>query len=507
MRRRPEGVVRTCLASAVLGLLAPVVLAQGNAPAWAFESGVGLRQVFTDNANLGPDKKSESITEASANLRLAANRGMLRGVADYGITGSVHAHNGDANELRHFLAANGTAELVSEMAFVDLRASYSQQAISAFGTQSRDRAFDNANSTDVGSLSVSPYLRGLLFGSAVSYDARVSLQTTRAKDTSASDVDEASALLRLSGSAGPSGLGWYAQATHSETDYLAGRRTFDTQARVGISYLVGRELRLGVHAGRERTDVSVLGGESLDTWGAQAEWLPSERTSLSANIDRRFFGTAHQLQFSHRTPNTVWAATSSRDVSTNSQQGVGAFGSAYDLFFRQLTSNEPDPVKRDLLVRSLLRSNGIDPNAVVVSGFLASSATLRRSHAASVGLVGARNTVTLQITSSRDQRADQFASAFDDLSTAGVVRQHGLTLDWAYRLSATSSLTASAAWQRSEGDTAETARSTLKSIGASWTATLGPRTTASLGARHARYDSPSVPYDENSVFGSFRLSF
>jgi uncharacterized protein (PEP-CTERM system associated) len=494
------------VAAAVLGLLAPAVLAQEvTARPWTFESGVGLRQVFTDNVDLGPDKRSDAITEATGSVRLGANRGRLRGFLDYSLTASAHARKQDANELRHFLAAAGTAELVSEFAFVDLRANYSQQAISAFGTQSRDRALDNSNSTDVGSLSVSPYLRGA-FGRALNYEARASLQTTRAKDTTASDVDNASASLRLDGNAA-SNLGWNAQVVHSETDFLAGRQTFNTQARVGLSYLVGRELRLGVHVGRERTDVAVLGGESLDIWGAQAQWSPSPRTSLSGDFERRFFGNAHHAQFSHRTPNTVWSVSSSRDLSTTSQEGVGAFGSAYDLFFRHFTSAEPDAVKRDLLVRTLLRANGIDPNTVVVGGFLASAATLRLLHAASVGLVGARNTVTLQVTSSREERADRLANAFDDLTTAGVVRQLGLNLDWAYRLSATSSLTASAAYQRSESDAAGTARSTLKSLTGVWTATLGPRTTASVGARHARYDSPSVPYDENSVFGSFRLSF
>jgi uncharacterized protein (PEP-CTERM system associated) len=266
-------------------------------------------------------------------------------------------------------------------------------------------------------------------------------------------------------------------------------------------------LRLGAHVGRERTDLAVLGGESLAIWGAQVEWLPTERTSLAATVEHRFFGTAHQLQFSHRTPRTVWAVSSSRDVSTTSQQGVGEFGSVYDLFFRQFASAEPDAIKRDLLVRTLLSVNGIDPNTVVISGFLASAATLRRSHSASLGLIGVRNTVTLRLSASRDQRADRLANVLDDLSSATEVRQHGLALDWAYRLSATSSVSAIASYQRSKGDTIATARSTLKSLTALWTATLGPRSTASAGARHATFDSPSLPYDENSVFASFRLSF
>jgi uncharacterized protein (PEP-CTERM system associated) len=508
MRRRPEGGMRNCLASAVLGLIAPAVLAQEGGPRpFTVESGVGLRQVFTDNVDLNADKRSDAITEASASVRLAASRGRVRGFLDYGITGTAHARERSANEVHHFLAASATGELVSDLAFVDVRATYAPQAISAFGTQSRDRAFDNPNSTDVGTLSVSPYMRGALFGSAIGYDARASVQATRAKNTPASDVDEASVLLRVNGNAGPSGLGWYASVQHEESDFEASRRTFDTRARVGVSYLLGREVRIGAHVGRERSDISADSGESLGTWGVQGEWLPSERTNLSGSYERRFFGNSHAVRFTHRTPNTVWAASSSRDISSSTGQGIGAFGSAYDLFFRQLTSLEPDAVKRDLLVRTLLRVNGIDPNAVVIGGFLSSAATLTRAQNASVGLVGARNTVTLQLSSSRSQYASQLTTAFDDLASAGVVRQSGLTVDWAYRLSATSSLTASAAYQRSKGESTTDQRSTLKSLTALWTATLGPRTTTSVGARHARYESTTVPYDENSVFASVRLSF
>lgn len=501
---------RTSIHVAAILALAPVAAAaqgstSGSQRGWTVEPSVSLRQTFTDNEGLRTVKKSDGITEATAAVRVSSGGGILRGALDYALTGSFYWRNDDANELRHYLNAAATAELIEGMAFVDLRGSYSQQALSAFGTQSPDPSLSERNRNDVGSLSISPYLRGR-FGGAARYEARASLETTRAKGTDASDVDNANASLHLDSGAGGAPLGWTADASHNVSDFRAGRRTFDTRVRAGLSYQIGREWRVGANAGQERTDILVLDGESTTTWGAQVEWTPSERTALSASIEKRFFGNAHALRFSHRTPNTAWAISDTRDISTSSSQGNASFGSAYDLFFRQFASAEPDAAKREQLVRTYLQANGINPNAVVIGGFLASAATLQRSQVASVAVVGARNTVTLQASASRSERADQLTTGFDDLSTSREVRQRGLSLTWAHRLTPLSSINVTGAYQRSAGDLASQ-QTTLKSISAEWTSPLGARSTVSAGARHAEFDSSTSPYDENALFAAIRLSF
>jgi uncharacterized protein (PEP-CTERM system associated) len=476
----------------------------GAARGLTIEPNVSVRQTFTDNRALTTNKVSEAITELGAGLRVASNRGALRGSLDYGLAGSIYAKDNDSNELRHFLGAAATAELVDGSAFVDLRASYTQQAVSAFGTQAADRALANANRTDVASLSVSPNLRGTL-GSFARYQARAFVQTTRAKNTDASDADSASVSARLD-SAGVGTLGWFAEASRQTSDFKAGRRTFDERVRLGATALIGTDLRLGVTAGRERTDLRVEGGASNDTWGLQADWSPSPRTALNASLEHRYFGNAHSLRFTHRTPNTSWAVSASRDLSDTSSQGVRGFGSAYDLFFRQFAALEPDEAKRDTLVRAYLGANNIDPRAVVVGGFLASTVTLKRAQSASVALIGARNTVTLQLSASRDERADQLATVLDDLSTVREVRQRGATVDWAYRLTPQSSVSVALGYQRSTSDTSAL-QSTLKSLSALWTAPFGPRSTVSAGLRRAEFDSPTNPYDENAIFAALRMSF
>jgi len=478
--------------------------ADANRP-WTFEPSVSLRQTFTDNRDLLPVKASDSITELGAGLRLGANRGRVRGYLDYALTGSVHARRSAPNEILHNLGAAATAELIEGMAFVDLRASYSRQAISAFGAQAPSGSLTDNNRSDVGSLALAPSLRGR-FGGDVRYEARADLQTVRAKGSDAADVDTGSVSLRLDSGAREAGLGWFANASHAVTDYRAGRNTFDTRLRAGLSYTFGADWRLGVNVGRERTDLTVIDGKSSNTWGLQAEWTPTPRTNVAANAEHRFFGNAHSVSVSHRTPLSVWAFSDSRDIADTSARGVGSFGSAYDLFFRQFASTEPDETKRDALVRNYLRTNGIDPNSSVVGGFLASAVTLKRAQTASVALVGARNTVTLQLNASRDERADKVATVIDDLTTSGVVRQRGLRLDWAYRLTPLSSLSLAAGYQRNEGDVS-TLRSTLKSWTALWTGPLGPRGTFSAGLRRADFESLSAPYEENAVFAALRLAF
>ena len=477
----------------------------GPSRTWALEPSVSLRQTFTDNRSLQTVKDSDSITEASAGLRLRGTSGRLRGFLDYSLTGSAYARKNDANDLRHFLSANGTAELIEGQAFIDVRGSYARQAISAFGTQSPTPGLTESNQSDVASASVSPYVRGR-FAGVVRYEARLTHEVTRAKNTDAGDGENSNALLHLDGGGSGAPLGWSADATHNTSDYRTGRRTFDSRARAGLSYIVNSDLKLGISAGTERTDLRTLDAESNATYGVRAEWTPTDRTLLSAEAEKRFFGTAHSVRFTHRTPITVWTFSDSRDVSNTSAQGTAAFGSAYDLFFRQFASVEPDAVKRDILVRNLLQANNINPNTVVVGGFLSSAATLRREQTASFALVGARNTVTLQYSNTRRERADKLTTVIDDLSSAQDVHQRGLALDWAYRLTPQSTINLTGGYQRSEG-TLSGQRTTLKTIIATWTSMLGPRTNVYAGARHAIFDSTTTPYDESALFAAVRWSF
>ncbi|NJK42378.1 MAG: TIGR03016 family PEP-CTERM system-associated outer membrane protein, partial [Aquincola sp.] len=335
-----------------------------------------MRLTGTDNYRLLPVKESDTVTEAGAGLRIVGTRGKVRGFLDYALTGTAYSRHSDENDVRHSLAAFGTAELVDGFAFVDAQASYTRQALSAFGVQTALTRLDADNQTDTASISVSPRLRGR-FAPTVRYEGRATVTSTRAKDTSDGDVDAAGVQLLIDGGVEGTALGWRAQARHDVSDYRAGRRTFDSRLLAGVSYVVSYELKVGATAGAERTDLRVQNGDTTNTAGLEAEWRPTERTLVAANVEKRFFGTGHSLQLSHRTASTVWTLADARDVSTAGTTGATAFGTNYDLAFNSTEfAAEKDLVQRDIKVRDALRKENLDPSAVPVQGFLAAAATL-----------------------------------------------------------------------------------------------------------------------------------
>jgi uncharacterized protein (PEP-CTERM system associated) len=500
--------MRAPLIQAGFALLPCLAIAQdtvGTTRAWTIEPSVSLRETFTDNYAVSSNKESDAITEAAAGIYVTANGGMLRGYLDYTLTGEMYARHNDSNELRHYLRTNSTAELIPGFAFVDLFASYNQQVISAFGSQSPYRGLDNNNQADEATIAITPSLRGRLGGLA-RYEARVYYEMTRAKGIDSSDVDTLDASLRLDGDIAGSRLGWTANASHNNTDYVVGRRTYDDRVYAGVNYQFTPELKVGVRGGQERTDLLTLQGDTYTTWGFGVDWKPSERTALEAGIERRFFGNAHYVNFSHRTPNTVWTLSDRRDLNSSERTGFAGLGSAYDLFFRQFASAQPDAVQRDLMVRNYLQTNGIDPREVVLAGFLASAVTVDSGQELSVALVGVRNTVTLRAGANRSERVDQLSTSFDDLSTTSIVHERAVSLDWAYRLTPTSVINLAGSYRRNDGDLS-TQQTTLKEITAAWSTPLGARSTMSAGARYARFDSATAPYTENAVFAAVRLAF
>jgi uncharacterized protein (PEP-CTERM system associated) len=486
------------LSFAALVTLVPSAAAAGTG--WFFEPRVSLSETITDNSRLTPDKEADAITQATAGFRLSSASGRVRGFLDYSLTGVGYARHSNLSEFQNALSAAAAAELIENRAFVDVRGSIAQQTVSAFGVQSTDSRLGQDNRTEVATLGVSPYLRGRLAGSA-DYEARLSHDIMKSGTTSASDVNNSMASLRLSGGGL---LGWSADASRQISDFSEGRHTESDRLVGALSYSGVPDFVLRLSAGRESNDLITIDKQSSSTWGLQTTWSPSVRTTLRADYEHRFFGSAHVLSFVHRSPRTVWTFVDSRDVAIGNGGGDVRLGSTYDLFFRQFASIEPDPVRRDLLVRTFLQTNGIDPNTAVVAGFLTSAATLQRLQSLSFALLGVRSTLTVQALQTTSRRLDVVTSAVDDLSSASEIRQRGVVVDVAHRLSPVSSANLAVSYQKTIGSLA-TQATALKSLTASWSTRLGRRSSLIAGARHAFFESATNPYRENALFATFQL--
>ena len=466
---------------------------------------VTLQETISDNYRLSTtDRKAEAITEASAGIRVSSNAGRVKGSLDYSLTARLAASDTDANNLRHSLAAQFSAELIDNKAFVDVRASIAPQPISVFGKRSFGSSTENSNQTDVLSYTISPYARGIL-GGQVQYEVRLDQSGSLSLASDAADASTTSVSASLSGGNVTGLFGWSVTASHLVSDFSDGDQTESDRVRAVLTRAFGAHVTLSLTAGVEANNFAGPDKTSYSNTGLQVRWIPNQRTSLSALYERRFFGNAHAVDFAYRTPRTTWAFSDSRDISTMPDRVTRLIlGDAYSLFFVQFASIEPDPVRRDLLVRAFLAANGISPNALLAGDFLGSGVTVQRTQSLSLALQGIRSTLTLRSQFSNSARVNRLRVGADSLVEATRVRQRNITVDYSHRLTPTAAAGLTLARLRTSGILEA---STLTSLSATWSDMVNARTNVSAGARFVRFSSATQPYTERAVFASVRLTF
>ena len=469
---------------------------------------VTLSETITDNVRLdGSNPQSEQITEVTPGIRINIAGTRLKTYFDLGLNRVIYAQGTSPNrsQIQNSLNTFGTFEAVDNWAFVDFSGTVSQQAVSAFGTQSASNTSVNANQAEVSNYRISPYLRGRLFHAA-EYEARYSRTITRSDAVAASDVDLADTSLKLSGNSAFRNVGWSTDASRQTISYSEGRNTESDRFNFGLTYTLTPQLNVSASAGRESNNFTALEKESSSTHSVGLNWRPSILTGVSATRSRRPFGDAHNVSFEHRSARTVWRFIDSRDVTTTpSQTGFGSIGAVYDLLFSQFASLEPDPIARAALVDAYLQANGIAPSANVVSNFLSSALSFQRSQNLSFSLLGQRSTVIFVATRTESNRLDTLATSVDDLSTSSKIRQQGFNINFSHRLTPDYSLGALWSQQKTSGD-ANTQDTRLRSANLNLTGRIGKRMTAVVGLRRVVFDG-QAPYTENALTGNLNVQF
>ena len=462
--------------------------------------------VATDNVNLSAaDKQSDVYLQLSPGLRLQSNGGRIRGALDYSPSAYVYSKASEKNRVSHALNASLTSEVVEDRAFVDLNATASLQSISALGTQTVDTGLATGNQTQVFTYSVSPYIKGKLFGTA-DYEFRLRAGESRTESSTVSDSRSELVLLQVNGVTGLSSLGWGTSLQHQVDDFSAGRRTTADRFRGTLTYAFSPQLGLSLFGGYESSNQ--VGATRLDgtTHGFGFNWRPTERTKFTGEREKRLFGNTYSLSFEHRMPRSVFRYGMGRDVSSGLNNSTGTVVSVYDLYFAQFASIEPDPVRRQALVNSFLLANGLSPNTTVGAGSLNSGLTLQRRQDLSVGLLGVRSTVTFLVTRSDSRRLDGSNPSSGDFAAFAGVEQRAFSVNVAHRLTPISTLSLLLSEQRNAGNDSLSSNK-LRLVSLSWSSKLGPRSSVSLSARHSVFDSPTAPYDESAVTGLFSLQF
>ena len=495
----------------LIGFAALSAQAQEAAQTRAFSvvPSISVTQTFTDNVRLNDaDKRLDGITQIQPGIHLSSNAGRVKGSVDYALDGLVYARDSASSAVQQRLSAALSAEAVENFAFIDARASIGQESVSALGLRTPDSILPNSNRTEVSSLSLSPYVHGVL-ASRVAYEGRLNYALTRSSSSNAGESTTSGGSIHLSSAIAGARLGWGVDYTRQNVDFTAGRETSEERLSATLRYVATPDLTLSVRAGREVNSLDSADGHDSSTSGWNVLWTPTERTTLSLDREQRFFGSSYSVRFNHRTPRTVWNFSSTRGITgdqSNAGNGSGSSVTVYDLLFQQFASVLPDPIQRDALVNAYLRDRGIDKSALAVAGFLTSTASVDRRDELSLALIGLRSNLIVSAFQSIVRRLDPAVQVADDLSNGNQVRQRGLNVNASHRLTPESALNLGLAYQRTQ-TTLSTRGTTLRSFSATWSSRMGPYTGLSAGARRATFDSAVQPYTETAVFATVTATY
>jgi uncharacterized protein (PEP-CTERM system associated) len=466
---------------------------------------LGVTQTFTDNVDLSAtDRRADSITRLSPGLRLVSRTGRVQGFVDYSLSALAYARSGSGTSLRNALAGNGTAELLERRAYLDAQATISEQSLNPLDVQAADPQVSRTNRTEVRTVGLTPRVQGRL-GAVAQWDASLGYRASRATSSTVSSSSSSTAQVRLGNGDALTALGWSLQASHVTRSFTAGRSTVDDTLRGVLDYHANPELSVGVIAGYESTDIISPARESRTTSGLRLTWVPSNRAQFHAEVERRFFGSAHNVGFLYRLPRSVVSFSDVRSLSNGvGQPSTVTQGTWYDFIDRTIAADVRDAAQRDALVRGYLNQYNISADPNVLQSFLSSGVTVNRQQQFSYAWLLPRDTVTFTLQQSDGRRVGTVTAGSDVFSTFSDIQQRGYSLTLAHRLTPLSTLTLGYTQRQTSGGAIE---NTLRSATALWSTQLTQRARFTLLGRHARFSSTTVPYNESALVGSFVTTF
>lgn len=478
---------------------------------WQIQPRLSVEETYTDNLRLAPAgaERSDWVTQLRPSISVSGNGARARFNATYAPALVYRAQEG-SNDVFHYLNANGNAEFVRQLLFLDASASITQQNTSLLAPQAQSNINITGNRTSVRSYSVSPYLRHN-FG----YDAQGEVRFTHNAVSSSGNAlfdSEANRVdMRLSSGPTYKLLTWDLAYNKENIEFTQTGQKVDTERiSAGGRRLITPSLGLRANVGYEDNNYITAGPAPKGKfWSVGPEWNPTPRTHFAATTGRRYFGPTHSLDFNHRTRLTTWSVNYSEDVTTARSQilvptTLDTAGFLDALFLSAI----PDPVARRTAVENFISRGGLPPNLAVPLNFFTTTPFLEKRWQASFGIQGVRNTVLTSVfRQTRDATATGQPGA-GDFTLSPNTRQTGVSLLWTLRIASQTTSNASAGYTRNEFPSLSR-EDNLKFIRLGLTRQFQPRLSGTLSFRRLQNDSnvSAAGYTENAVSAALIMGF
>lgn len=476
-----------------------------QAEEWRFVPTLLLRESYSDNIALAPQTQARSdfVSEITPGIAIYANTPRLTLNLSYMIQKVIYQHEPDS--INHLLQAAANAKLVPEWLFVDAAARVSLQNISAFGPQIIDNTQITDNQRTLKAVSISPYLKHGYRGFAAA-ELRYTHEHVSTSDNDLS-VNTDDVRLNLTGDNGGRGWNWVAYYDRNEIhDKLLAPVTMSS-ASLALLFPVTASIQLTATAGYEKNDYVAINSAPEDGrfWTLGAAWRPSERTSVSASVGKRYFGNTAALDASYRSRNTVWSVNYSDTITSSYSQFLASSGNDVSTLLNQLWRLQiPDPLLRQQAVDTFVHFSQALGSSASNINYISHRYYLQKQLSLSMAASSAKSTLVLSLshvnlTAQTSSGIDNALLGLDQSTLEDRTRQSGANAGWSYRMSPRSSLNLNATYNIINSlDTGR--RDNNLALSAGFTRQLQENISASIDVRHVRHNSTAgSDYRENAI--------
>ena len=507
---RHQGSLPSLCFAALSAAFATPVFAQAQAP--IFQTAVNVSETITDNVQLrdGADAKSDWITMISPNVTARSNGGRVKGNLQAAFNASLYGR--DSELSRGFLTLRGDGKVTAweNLAFVDLQASVSQEALSSLGVQSGDSVTGRNNQTSVRNIVVSPHVIGR-FASTGKAELRYSLADT---DTSSSTMGKMQTHTLSANISDPKAFGkagWSVALADSIIQYSDRRDLNNSSIRASALFQFNPQLQMRLIAGSESNNFRTVEDTRSTITGVGLDWVVSPQTKFSGLWDDRFFGPGYLVSASHQSGRYVVSARYSKDASNTSQSlnTVSQFDT-YGLLMAMTAARFPDFAERDAFVRSYIADRGLPDRLGTSQAVLSSGVFLDRRINLDMMVTSPRNTLQFSVyRSERSSLSSQDFSLGPDFTSNNSIKVLSGTVTLTHLLTPITSANIGLTLMRSQQEGSSTGAdltNRTRRITAGVMTQFTPKTSGSLLIRNNE-GTGATSYTENAVIGSVSIRF
>jgi uncharacterized protein (PEP-CTERM system associated) len=489
--------------SSALVLVSYMVGPASGAEDWKTTAGIHVDATLTDNVNLAPagDQQTDFYTTITPRFGIQHDGPRLKLNASISPSIVLYAQQPPNNVLYGNLAAIANLEAINKFFYIDAGAFESQTFLSPFGATPSNLGVNTANRTELRTLTLSPYIKGVT-GSGMSYVLRNNNVWTDTNSSLSGQTYFQEWVGHLDQTRGVYSFG--ADYDYQYTTYPDQNPLTTQLARIRLGYQVDPELGLQLRLGYQTNNYFLSQPDNV-IYGVGFDWTPTPRAQVSGYWEQQYFGGSYLLSASYRRRMTAFNLSASRNASTYPQLVFTLpVGNTSALLDAALTARIPDPIERQAVVNQIIQQAGLPPTLTTPYNFNTNSVALIQQVNASVAFLGVHNSVIVSAFYSDSQNIAQPGTPLPaPLLNNSDYTSWGPSATYTHDLSGRSKLNLLAQWTETKSNIQPFIETTQAVVRLLITTALSAKTTGGLGARIYRTNSTGLStVTEHAVFAT-----